>query len=145
MDTKKLIGAVVVAFIILFIAGFMVHNVWLGATYRQMREAGFSFREEDAIRHRLLGVWVSDALYSILFVLVYAKGREEKPWVGQGIRYGILATLFTVVPSTINDYVVYDMPHSLALDWMVAGLITLTLMGLATAAILKNAPMRHAS
>jgi len=41
METEKLIGAFVAAFVILFIAGFLVHSVWLGATYRQMRDAGF--------------------------------------------------------------------------------------------------------
>jgi hypothetical protein len=138
MDAKKLVGGVVAAFVILFVAGFVVHNVWLGTTYRQMRDAGFSFRPEDTMRHKLWGVWVSDVLYSILFVWVYARGREEKPWVGQGIRYGILMSLFTVVPSTLNEYVVYNLPHTLTLEWMVAGLITLMLMGLAVAAILKK-------
>jgi hypothetical protein len=138
MDTKKLIGAIVAAFVILFVAGFLVHGVWLGTTYHQMRDAGFSFRPENAMRHKFWGIWVSDILYSILFAWVYAKGREEKPWVGQGIRYGVLMTLFTVVPSTLNDYVVYSLPHTLVLQWMVAGLITLILMGLAVAAILKQ-------
>jgi hypothetical protein len=69
---------------------------------------------------------------------VYARGKEEKPWIGQGIRYGILMTLFTVVPSTLNDYVVYNLPHTLVLHWIIAGLITLILMGLAAAAILKK-------
>ena len=138
MDTKKLMGGMVAAFVILFIGGFLVHSLWLGTTYRQMRDDGFSFRPEDAIRQRLWGVWVSDALYSILFVWVYAKGREGKPWIGQGIRYGILMTLFTVVPSGLNDYVVYNLPHRLVLHWMIAGLITLILMGLAVAAILKK-------
>ena len=138
MDTKKLIGGMVAAFVILFIGGFLVHSLWLGTTYRQMRDDGFSFRPEDAIRQRLWGVWVSDALYSILFVWIYAKGRDEKPWMAQGIRYGILMTFFTVVPSTINDYVVYNLPHTLVLHWMIAGLFTLVLMGLAAATILKK-------
>lgn len=138
MDTKRLIGAMVAAFAILFIAGFLVHGVLLGATYRQMREVGFSFRPEEALRHKLWGIWISDTLYSILFAWVYAKGREEKPWVAQGIRYGILMTLFTVVPPSINDYVAYNLPHELVLHWMLAGLITLILMGVAVAAILKK-------
>ena len=58
--------------------------------------------------------------------------------MSQGIRYGILMTLFTVVPSPLNDYVVYDLPCTLVLQWMIAGLITLTLMDLAGAAILKK-------
>jgi hypothetical protein len=135
---KKLIGAMVAAFAILFVAGFVVHGVWLGSTYREMRNAGFSFRPEDAMRHRMWCIWVSDALYSILFVWVYAKGKEAKAWASQGVRYGVLITLFTVVPSALNDYVVYDLPHRLVLHWMIAGLVTLMLMGLAVAAILKE-------
>ena len=77
MDTKKLIGAIVAAFVILFMAGVLVHSVLLGTTYRQMRDAGFLFRTEDAMRHKLWGVWVSDALYSILFVWVYARGKKS--------------------------------------------------------------------
>ena len=53
-----------------------------------MRDAGFSLRPEEAIRHRFWLICVSDALYSFFFVWAYAKGREEKPWAGQGIRYG---------------------------------------------------------
>lgn len=47
-------------------------------------------------------------------------------------------TLFTVVPSTINEYVVYNLPYTLVLCWMVAGLITLILMSLAAAAFLNK-------
>lgn len=139
MDTKKLIGAIVAAFVILFVAGFLVHSVLLASTYRQMRAEGFSFRPENAMQHKLWGIWVSDILYSILFVWVYIRGRDAKPWVAQGFRYGVVVTLFTVVPSALNDYVVYNLPHTLVLHWMIAGLITLILMGLAVAAILKPA------
>jgi len=69
---------------------------------------------------------------------VYAKGREEKPWVGQGIRYGVLMTFFTVVASTLNDYVAYNLPHTLVLHWMIARLIALISMGLAAAAVLRK-------
>ena len=75
---------------------------------------------------------------------MYAKGREGKPWVGQGIRYGILMTLFTVVPSALNDYVVYNLSHTLVLEWMIAGVITLILMGLAVSVILKKPGPREA-
>lgn len=138
MDRKKLIAPIVAAFVILFVAGFLVDDVCLGMTYREMRDAGFSFRPEEAIRHRFWLICVSDALYSVFFVWVYAKGREEKPWVGQGIRYGVLMTLFTVVPSTINYYVAYNLPHTLVLHWLIAGLIALSLMGLAAEAILRK-------
>jgi hypothetical protein len=40
---------------------------------------------------------------------VYVCGREDKPWIGQGLRYGVLMTLFTIVPSALNDYVSYQL------------------------------------
>jgi hypothetical protein len=138
MDAKRLIGAIVAAFVILFVAGFLIHDVWLGSTYGEMRASGFSFRPEGAMQQRLWLIWVSDLLYSILFAWVYAKGVEAKPWAAQGVRYGIVVTLFTIVPATLNDYVVYSLPHRLVVDWMVAGLVTLVVMGLAVAAILRK-------
>lgn len=137
MNAKKLVGAIVAAFVILFVAGYLVHGLWLGSTYRAMAEQGFSFRSQDALQHRFWMVLVSDLLYCTLFAWVYARGMEHKPWVGQGIRFGILMTLFTVVPSGLNDYVVYNLPYRLVLDWFAAGFLTLILMGLAVAAILK--------
>ncbi len=137
MNTKKLVGAMLAAFVILFVAGYLVHGVWLGKTYRDMTEGGFSFRSQEALQHRLWIVWVSDLLYSALFAWVYSRGREPKPWLGQGIRFGILMALFTVVPASLNDYVVYNLPHMLVVEWMAAGFITLILMGLAVAAILQ--------
>lgn len=140
MNAKKLLGAIVAAFVILFAAGFLVHGIWLGDTYRSMREQGFSFRPEEALQRKVWIVWVSDLLYSILFVWVYARGMERKSWLGQGIRFGILMSLFTVVPSALNDYVVYNLPHRLVLYWICAGFVTLILMGLAVAVILKAPP-----
>ena len=140
MNAKKLIGAIVAAFVILFVASYLVHGVWLGATYRSMSQQGFSFRTPDVLQHKLWIAWVSDLLYCILFAWVYARGMERKSWAGQGIRFGILMSLFTVVPSALNDYVFYNLSYTLALDWIVAGFVTLILMGLAVAAILKAPP-----
>lgn len=140
MNAKKLIGAIAAAFVILFVASYLVHGVWLGATYRSMTQQGFSFRSQDALQPRLWIIWASDLLYSILFVWVYVRGMERKSWLGQGIRFGILMSLFTVVPSALNDYVVYNLPHMLVLEWIAAGFLTLILMGLAVAAISKAPP-----
>ncbi len=138
MQMKKLIGATVVSFLILVVAGFLIHSVWLGPTYRAMRVAGMSFRAEDAMMHKVWIIWLSDLVYAFLFVWIYARGVESKPWVGQGIRYGIIATLFTLVPSSMNEYVVYNLPYALVLKWMLSGLVVLVLTGLVVAAMCKK-------
>jgi hypothetical protein len=135
MNVKRVIGAGVVAFVILFVAGYLIHGVWLANTYRVMTVQGFSFRPQGDMRPKLWIVLVSDLLYSMLFSWIYARGIESKPWPGQGIRFGILAALFTIVPSTLNNYVVYALPNVLVVDWMFSGLVALVAMGLAVAVI----------
>jgi hypothetical protein len=135
MNVKRVIGAGIVAFVILFVAGYLVHAVWLANTYRVMTDQGFSFRLQSDAQQKLWIVLVSDLLYSIVFSWIYARGLEPQPWANQGVRYGILMTLFTIVPASLSDYVVYNLPSMLVVRWMVAGLVTLVAMGLAVAAI----------
>ena len=80
----------------------------------------------------------SNSLYSVLFVWVYTRGVEARPWIGQGIRYGFLAALFTLIPAALNDCVVYDLPRSLVANWVVAGVITLVSTGFVTAEIFRT-------
>src|SRR6266852_4432548 len=130
--------AVDVVFATLIVAGVLIHVMWLGSTYQGMRDDGFSFRTPDAIRYRLWLIWLSDLLYAILFVWVYNSGREAKPWLGQGLRYGVLMTLFTIVPSALNEYVTYNLQHMLVMKWMAAGGVVLVILGLMVAAVCQK-------
>lgn len=140
METKKIVLAVVVTYIIMLAAGFLIHGLWLASTYHALHGPGDPFRPEEALAHKIWFIWAGDLLYAILFVWIYTRGIEDRPWVGQGIRYGILMTLFTVVPSAINDYCVYPLPYTLAVKWMIGGLVALIAMGLATAGICQKSP-----
>ena len=138
MNSKRMILAVVLVFVTLVVAGFLIHVVWLGSTYQEMRGDGFSFRTPDALQHRLWLIWLSDLLYAILFVWVYVRGREETSWIGQGLRYGVLMTLFTIVPSALNEYVTYNLQHMLVVKWMAAGWAVLVILGLMVALICQK-------
>lgn len=138
MDSKRMIIAVLVVFVTLVVAGFLIHVMWLGSTYQAMLADGFSFRTPDAIQHRMWLIWMSDLLYAILFVWVYVRGREATPWLGQGLRYGVLMTLFTIVPSALNEYATYNLPHLLVVKWMAAGGVVLVILGLLVAAICQK-------
>jgi len=146
MDSKRMILAVAIVFVALGVAGFLIHGIWLGPTYQAMRDDGFSFRVPDALRHRLWLIWVGDLLYAILFVWVYNRCREDKPWVGQGLRYGVLMTLFTIVPTALNEYAIYDLHHMLVVKWIAAGGVVLVILGGLVAAVCQNAqagPIRN--
>ena len=50
----------------------------------------------------------------------------------------MLMTLFTIVPSALNDYAAYKLPHMLVVKWMAAGGAVLVILGFLVAAICQK-------
>ena len=137
MDWKKFILAVVVCFVMLEGTGFLIHGVWLQPIYQQFQD---SWREQAQMEQKMWIMWVSDLLFTIMFAYVYTRGMENKPWLGQGIRYGITIALLMTIPVTLGNYVVFRVPYTLALTWMAVGAAQLIVVGVIVAFFLKKAP-----
>jgi len=127
---KRLSGAMVACFVVLVATSYLIHAVWLRHDYQL---AASAFRPLAGLRHRLWIVDVGEAIFTVLFCHLYTRGVEDKPWLGQGVRYGILMTLLVVVPASLSEYVTFNMPHQLALKWMLAGLVQLVILGVIVA------------
>ena len=135
MTTKKLIIAIFVSYVVLMATNYLVHSVWLMPDYDAIP---LSHRSAEQIMHRFWAMALGQFFFAAMFAYIYARGRENKPWVPQGIRYGIVMTFMTVIPYSLSEYVVYLVPHVLAVKWMVAGGIQLVILGLIVAAIYKD-------
>ena len=132
---KKLVLAIVVAYIVLMATNYAVHSIWLMPDYNAIPN---SHRTAAGIQQRFWAMAVGQLFFAALFACLYTRGIEKKPWIGQGIRYGILITFLTVVPTSLTEYVVYIVPYMLAIKWMVAGGIQLILLGLVVGGIYKD-------
>jgi hypothetical protein len=132
MAMKKTIGAIVASFILLSVGGYLIHSVWLAQDYVQHSDL---WRTQDAMMHRLWSIYIANLIFSIGAVLIYVRGVEAKPWAGQGIRFGILLVLVTVIPQSLVEYFVYPLPHQLVLKWIIAGSLLTIIVGLVIAAI----------
>ena len=130
MELKKFVPAVVVGFLVMVGLNYVVHNIWLAPVYRDYETV---WRVAVVMQRKMWVMLVGQLLFVVVFVWIYARGVEEKPWAGQGIRYGIVMTLLTVVPTASSEYVVYPIPYTLAVKWMIAGGIELVLIGLIVA------------
>jgi hypothetical protein len=137
MRAGKWAGAIVAAFAVIVVTNWLVHGILLRADYQAM---ALSFRPVPLIRARMWIVLVGLAVFSVAFVYIYVRGVEAKPWLGQGIRYGILAWLLTVVPASLAEFVTMYLPHPLVLRWIGYGLLQLVVTGLAVAAIVGERP-----
>ena len=112
MEPKKVILAIVVGYVILMALGYVIHEIWLMPVYQQYATI---WRLEDMMRHKMWINWAGQLLFTVLFAWIYTRGVEDKPWVGQGIRYGMVMTLLAVIPAVLTQYVVYPIPYTLAL------------------------------
>ena len=135
MDLKKLALAVVAAYIVLMGTEYVVHDIWLRHAYEALPD---SWRPVDQMQAKMWIMWTGQFLFTMMFAYIYTRGQENKPWAAQGIRYGILVTLLAVIPYTLGNYVVYRVPHSLAVHWMIAGAAQMLLLGLVVAFFCKK-------
>jgi len=122
---KKFMIAWIVIFIVWFAGSFVVHGVLLHDDYSKLTNL---FRSEaDAQKYMPLMI-LAHVLLSGALVWIYARGVEAKPWLPQGIRFGVAVALLTIVPTYLIYYVVQPMPGATVAKQIVFdGVLTLLL------------------
>jgi hypothetical protein len=62
------------------------------------------------------------------FVWIYARGVEARPWLAQGVRYGVAVALLTIVPTYLIYYAVQPIPGDVVIKQIVFdGVLTVIL------------------
>jgi hypothetical protein len=132
MNTKKFVLTVVVIFIVANLAGFLIHAVLLRPDYMTIAS---QYRPEG--QEKMLWINLAYLAFAIGSVWVYAKGVEDKPWLGQGIRFGITMWLILAVPSFFIAYAVQPVPTTLMVKQVLFEGIDKILLGIITAALYR--------
>lgn len=139
MKNKTFVIAWIVLFVAWFIGSFVVHGVLLHADYQQL---GNLFRSPSESQERFPLMILAHVLLSGAFVWIYARGVESKPWVAQGVRYGIAVALLTIVPTYIIYFVVQPMPAAVVVKQIVFDGILMVILGVIVAWLFRAAPAR---
>jgi hypothetical protein len=131
-----------IAWVVLFVAwmagSFLVNGVLLHADYGQLPNL---FRPEaEAQRHMPL-MLLAHVFLAGAFVWIYARGAENKPWLGQGLRFGLAVALLSIVPIYMIYYVVQPMPAGMVVKQIVLSCLLLLVLG-AIVAWLYRTPVR---
>src|ERR1700691_3797814 len=95
--SKKFFIAWIVLFIAWFLGSFVVHGVLLRSDYLHLTNL---FRPEADARRYFPLMIVAHLLLSGAFVWIYSRGAEAKPWMTQGVRFGLAVALLTAVPTS---------------------------------------------
>lgn len=125
---KKFIIAWVVIFIAWFLGSFVVHGVLLNADY--MRLAGTLFRTPADSQHYFALMILAHVMLSGAFAWIYARGVEAKPWIGQGVRFGIAVAFLTTIPTYLIYFVVQPMPAETVVKQIVFDTILMVILGM---------------
>jgi hypothetical protein len=113
---KKYMIAWALIFVAWFLGSFLIHGVLLHSDYAQLPNL---FRTEaDAQKYFPLMI-LAHVILSGAFVWIYARGAEAKPWVAQGVRFGIAVALLTAVPTYMIYFVVQPMPGDMVIKQIV--------------------------
>src|SRR3954452_17741306 len=127
--TRKCIFSAVVMFVMAWALSFVVHGLILGPDYYAtpgMRPP----EEEQKIIYWLI---IAQAIFGTAFAWVYYQGKEDKPWLMQGLRFGIAVACLTVIPTYLIYHVVTPVPLVLAFEQIILDSIRVLTMGIVLA------------
>jgi len=123
---RKFIIAWIVIFVAWFLGSFIVHGVLLNADYMRL---GTLFRAPaDSQRYFPLMI-LAHVMLSGAFAWIYARGVEPKPWLGQGLRFGIAVAFLTTVPTYLIYFVVQPMPAGTVMKQIVFDGVLMVILG----------------
>ena len=123
---KKFLTAWVVLLVAWFIGSFVVHGVLLRSDYLQLTNL---FRAEGDQQKYFPLMLLAHVILSGAFVWIYARGVEAKPWLAQGVRFGVAVALLTIVPTYMIYFVVQPMPGEVVIKQILFDGVLMVILG----------------
>ena len=136
MKGKSFLASIAV-FVVSMAGGFVVHGKLLHGDYSGLPNL---FRPEAEAGALFPLMILAHVIMAGAFVWIYSRGIEPKPWLQQGIRFGVAIALLTAVPMYTIYYVVQPMPGALAVKQMIYDGILTVLIGVVAAFFYRQKP-----
>ena len=127
---KNFLVTWVVVFVLWMVGSFIVHGTLLHNDYAALASL---FRPEADAQQHLPFMIAAHVVLAGAFTWIYLRGHEARPWLSQGLRYGLAVALLTVIPSYTIYYVVQPMPGATVVKQIVFDTILLLILGAAAA------------
>jgi hypothetical protein len=133
---KQYMIAWALIFVAWFLGSFLIHGVLLHSGYAQLPNL---FRTEADARKYFPLMILAHVILSGALVWIYARGAEAKPWVAQGVRFGIAVALLTAVPTYMIYFVVQPMPADMVIKQIVYDGALMIILGVILAWVYRGA------
>ena len=127
--TRKCIISAVVMFVMAWGLSFVVHGLLLGPDYYATQ----GMRPPEEAQKIIYWLILAQAIFGVAFAWVYMQGKSDRPWVAQGVRFGIAMACLTVIPTYLIYHVVTPIAFIVAIKQIALDTIRLLLMGVVLA------------
>ena len=134
MDKKFFISWLIL-FVAWMVGSFAVHGALLSADYKALH--GLFRSESDAQVFFPLMV-IAHVFLSGALVWIYSRGVEAKPWLAQGVRFGLAVAFLTVIPTYMIYYVVQPMPGATVVKQLIFDGVLTVLLGVVVAFLYRS-------
>ena len=126
----KVAISVAVMAVMSLVLGFVVHGWLLAPDYMKLASLFRSPAEAEGYFGFMI---LAHVLIGIGFTWIYRAGREAKPFLAQGVRFGLAVAVLTVIPTYLIYYAVQPMPGDVVVKQIVLDTISMVLMGIVCA------------
>lgn len=132
--TKRFWLSFVVLFVVSMLLDFAIHGWHLHGAYQALPNL---YRSDADGQHYFGWMLLAHALIAYAWVWIYLKGREDKPWLGQGLRFGFLVAVLSLIPNFLIYYAVQPMPAALVAQQILLGTLACLIEGVVVAGMNK--------
>jgi hypothetical protein len=135
MNLGKLLLRTIAVAIAMFALGYVGHQLLLGRAYAAIEPI---MRNKTDMMARMPFALINCLAFSAAFVWIYSQGRSAKPWLGQGLRFGVAVWALASVPLYLTNYVIEPWPGMFVAKILGWELVAALLLGILVAGLSKN-------
>ena len=115
---------------------FVIHALLLGNDYQALSTV---WRSKEEIARIQPLMFLANLVVALGLVWVYDQGKKDKPFLIQGLRFGVGMSLVSVIPNSLIYYVLLPYPCTLVVKQIVFMVIQFMLTGILVARLRRDA------
>ena len=136
MNTKSLLITIVVAFVTVWATDFLIHGVWLSATYGATKEL---WRPESEMMAKMPFMFLGQFLIAAAFSMIFAACVAEKRCISCSMKFSACIGVM-IAAGQIIMYAVQPYPGALVVKWCVAYIAQALVLGFVVHKVYRPLP-----
>ena len=126
MNPKRILIALIAAFVAISATDFLIHEVWLKSTYAL--DAGKLWRAEADMKSHMSGIFVGQFLAAVAFTMLWARIALGGAGLQCAVALGFFLGLFYSANAVIQG-AVQPLPDGLVTKWIIGGIAQCMFVG----------------